>query len=242
MKNQTEKDLYPIVEKWLKKHFLCFKVDSNKGSRHSRPDVTGIRDIGGNLSGEVQTIAVEVKKEGGPFATMSGQTLGYSVYANRIYLAQAREEAFSINQLDIANHLGIGLIQIRGKACYEILSSPFYTPITRLNLELLEKLGLGRCQFCGSIFEMGKPGMVGKEAKYTDAYEAVPQAINEEKGLIFWSWKIAARKRKLGLITIPKGFTREWRFICPECVTNLLPVDPDRIISWIRAYSPKHAD
>jgi|ERR1700728_4439183 hypothetical protein len=78
-KENLEKDLYPIVERWLKKHLLCFKVVSNRGSRHSRPDVTGIRDIGGNLSGEVQTIAVEVKREGGPFATMSGQTLGYNL-------------------------------------------------------------------------------------------------------------------------------------------------------------------
>jgi len=69
-----------------------------------------------------------------------------------------------MEQMDIASHLGIGLIQIKDRKCHGFLSSPFYTPITRLNLELLEKLGLGRCQFCGSIFDVEKPGMVGKEA------------------------------------------------------------------------------
>jgi hypothetical protein len=239
MKSKSEKDLYPIVEQWMKKHLLCFKVESNKGSRHSRPDVIGIRDVGGNLSGEVQTIAVEVKKEGPPFATMSGQTLGYNVYANRIYLAQSRERAFTIDQMDIASHLGIGLIQIRGKTCHEILSSPFYTPITRLNLHLLETLGLGRCQHCSSFFDMDKPGMVGKEAKYEDAFEAVPQAITEEKGLIFYSWRVAERKRKLGLTTAQKGFTNERRFICPECVINLLPIAPKRLESWAKDFLNK---
>ena len=104
MKIPTEKDLYPIVEQWMKKHLRCFRVESNAGSTHSRPDVFGVRDIGGDLSGEVQTIAVEVKKEGPPFATMSGQTLGYNVYANRIYLAQLRKQAFTIDQMDIAIH------------------------------------------------------------------------------------------------------------------------------------------
>jgi len=220
---------------------------SNKGSAHSRPDVIGIRDPGGNLSGEVQTIAVEVKKEGPPFATMSGQTLGYNVYANRIYLAQSRERPFTIDQMDIASHLGIGLIQIRGRKCHEILSSPFYTPITRLNLHLLETLGLGRCQFCNSFFELGKPGdvwsnIVGKEAKYEDVYEAVPQALREGKGLVLWNYEVAERKRKLGLTTLQKGFSNERRYICPQCVGGILPIAPNRIRSWLRDFSPKRGD
>jgi hypothetical protein len=46
--------------------------------------VIGVRDFGGELCGEVQTIAIEVKKKGSPFATTTGQTLGYNIYANRV--------------------------------------------------------------------------------------------------------------------------------------------------------------
>jgi hypothetical protein len=234
MKTQREKSLYPVVEKWMKRHFLCFKTAMNKGLSYSRPDVIGIRDTGGNLSGEVQTIIIEVKKEREPFASTSGQTYGYTVYANRIYLAESRNDDFSVDEMDIASHLGIGLIQIRGSKCNEVLSSPSYTPIKRLNLRLLETLGLGRCQFCDSFFEMGDAkdpwsNVVGKE----EAAYAISKAIKEGKGLMFWSWKVAERKRRIGLTTLPKGNTVERRFICPECVCGILAIDPDRLNGWI---------
>lgn len=239
---ETEKDLYPIVERWLRRHLRCFKVMSNTGSIHSRPDVIGVRDVGGNLSGEIQTIAVEVKKEGPPFATMSGQTLGYNVYANRIYLAQSRERAFTLDQMDIASHLGIGLIQIRGRKCHEILSSPFYVPITRLNLGLLEKLSLGRCQFCGSFFEIGSienhwSNMIRGE----EPAEDVMKAIKKEKGLMYWNMEVAERKRKIGIAKAEKGFSEERRFICSECVQGFLFINPDRIKGWFKRYAKADA-
>jgi hypothetical protein len=240
MKIPHEKLLYPIVERWMKKHLRCFKVASNIGSSHSRPDVVGIRDIGGDLSGEVQTIAVEVKKEGPPFATMSGQTLGYNVYANRIYLAQSREQVFTIDQMDIASHLGIGLVQIRGGKCHEILSSPFYTPITRFNLRLLESLGLGRCQYCSSFFGIGDAtNRFSKMIRAEEPAERVLKAINSEKGLMFWNMEVAERKRKLGVTKAGKDESQERRFICPECVQGLLAIDSDRIKSWLSEFSPK---
>jgi hypothetical protein len=239
MRNRREKAIYPLVAKWVRKHFHCFKTEIDKGLRYSRVDVIGVRDVGGELSGEVQTIAVEVKRKGQPFATTSGQTLGYNVYANRVYLAEARKEPFSPDEMDIASHLGIGLIQIRDHTCIEVLSSPFYTPIRRLNLRLLETLGLGRCQLCDSFFEMGDTknpwsNVIGDE----EACYAVEKAIKEEKGLMFWSLKVAERKRKLGLTTAPKDFTDERRFICPECVKGILAIDEDRVKGWISEFGP----
>jgi hypothetical protein len=198
MKNPPERELYPVVQRWMKKHLLCFKVECNRG-RPGRPDVVGVRDMGGEFSGEVQTIAIEVKKEGPPFLTMCGQTLAYTVYANRVYLAQLRKRVFTMEQKDIASHLGIGLIQIQEGKCHETISSPFYTPMTRLNLDLLRKHGLGLCQWCGSFFETGNPedfesNLVGREAKYTEAYEAVPKAFDEDKGLMFWNQEVAERE------------------------------------------------
>ena len=179
MKTRPEKSLYPIVEKWMKGHFHCFKTGVNRGLTYSRVDVVGIRDVGGDLSGDVETIAIEVKKAGSPFATTSGQTLGYNVYANRVYLAELREKSFSQEQMDIASHLGIGLIQISHRKCVEIQSSPFYTPIQKLHLLLLDQLGLGRCQFCGCFFETG-----GIKHDYSRlSREDVRKAIDQEKGL-----------------------------------------------------------
>jgi hypothetical protein len=225
MKTGAEKRNYPIVQRWLKRHFLCFKTAINKGLSYSRVDVIGVRDVGGQLSGEVQTIAIEVKQEGWPFATTTGQTLGYNVYANRVYLAESRKEPFSTDEMDIASHLGVGLIQIRNGKCSEILSSPFYAPIRRLNLRLLESLGLGRCQFCESFFETGK----AQDLWANVIKEDVNKAIGEGKGVVFYNQEVADRKRKIGLTTLRKGDTYERRFVCSDCVWSLLNIQKRRI-------------
>ena len=84
---ELEKTYYPIVAKFLAKSHQCFRTQVNAGLRHSRADVIGIRDVGGDFTGEIETIIVEVKRGSEAFATASGQTFGYTVYGNRIYLA-----------------------------------------------------------------------------------------------------------------------------------------------------------
>src|SRR5207302_7792478 len=90
MTKEQESSLYPIVEKWMRKHFRCFKASINVGLAYSRVDVLGVRDIGGDLSGEIETIAIEVKRGSEPFAAASGQALWCEVYVNRVYLADVR--------------------------------------------------------------------------------------------------------------------------------------------------------
>jgi hypothetical protein len=200
---------------------LCFKTAVNKGIRYGRIDVIGIRDIGGDLSGEVETIAVEVKRGSTPFANACGQTLGYSVYANRVYLADLREERFSQDETLIASNLGIGLIQIKGKKCAEVLSSPFYRPITKMQLALFENLSLGKCQLCDSIFEIGTPE--GSTFYSNVAREKIKKAIEGEKGLMFWNREMAERKRRLGIRGSKEDTTTyERRFFCPDCVGAIL--------------------
>jgi hypothetical protein len=146
-KRRPERTLYPLVQRWLKRHFACFRTSINKGLQHSRIDIVGVRDTGGDLSGEVETIAIEVKRGSVPFANACGQTLGYNVYANRVYLADLRPTPFTDTEVHIASHLGIGLIQIKSGKCVEVISSPVYKPMQRLNLRLLEALRLGRVNF-----------------------------------------------------------------------------------------------
>lgn len=215
-----EAELYERVEKWMKGHFRCFATATNTGLAYSRPDVTGVRDIGGDLSGEVESIIIEVKRgDSEPFATASGQALGYRVYANRVYLAEARLKTFNADEIQIASHLGIGLIWIKGRGCSEVLSSPSYAPITRLNRLLLEKLALGHCQLCGSVFRIGEE----PKKKFSNlTREKIDKAIELERGVMFWNREVADRKRRLGIRNGADETTYERRFICPDCVSSVL--------------------
>ena len=218
-KKPLENTLYPHVERWMRRHFLCFHVSVNKGIKYGRIDVLGIRDIGGDFSGEVETIAVEVKR-GSPFSNASGQTFGYRVYANRVYLADLREKPFNHDEIQIASCLGIGLIWIKGTRCKEVLSSPYYKPITKLQLRLFEALRLGVCQLCDSLFQIGEPGEGNNYGNV--CRENVKKAIKDEKGLVFWNRELADRKGRLGVNGRDGSITYERRFICPDCVQHVL--------------------
>lgn len=217
----SEQKLYPKVEKWMKKQFLCFQTATNTGLRHSRIDVVGVRDVGGDLSGDVEIISIEVKNNSEPFATSCGQALGYKIYANRVYLADVRNEFFSHDEIRIASHLGIGLIQIqKSGACKEILTSPQYVPMSSMSLRLLEKLALGKCQLCNSIF---KTGSIENDKRFNNlSRENLQRAIKDEKGFIFWNRELANRKSKLGIRVQKDDMTFERRFICPDCVGYFL--------------------
>lgn len=222
-KKISEKDLYPTVLKWANKHFKCFRSHENVGLRYSRADVFCVRDVGGQLTSEYETIAIEVKRYGGPFATASGQAYGYRVYANRVYLAEYRSEPFSDMQRQIAAQLGIGLIHISTKLkCTEVQMSPRYDPLPSMNSELLEKIRLGLCRVCGVLFETGPQG---KGMNHTLlARENLAKAMEGEKGLMYWHRELAARKRKakLGSLASKKDdVVYERRFICRDCIENL---------------------
>lgn len=239
METPLEKRYYPSVKEWMERRFPCFIAEVNRGlSGIGIPDIVGVQDVGGNLSGDVETIFIEVKRGHDPFARACGQTLSYNVCANRVYLADIRAGNFTPEELQIAGHLGIGLVRIRKGRCTEVLSSPFHTPIRGLSLRLLEVLGLARCQLCDSFFKMRnaeKPWSNVVRAD-EDACYVVKKAIDREKGLMFWRMKVAERKRKLRLTDIEKGSSEERRFICPECVTGVLAIDEDRVKGWLRNY------
>lgn len=217
-KSLLEKDYYPIVEKWLKKQHKCFKTAINTGPINSRADVIGIRDTGGDFSGEIETIIVEVKRNRQPFATASGQAYGYSIYANRVYLADVRPNGFTQDEIMIANHVGIGLIQIDGRNnCKEVLSSPYFKPLAKFSVQLLHKLGLVKCQFCDTYFSLSDDGRWNSNV----TRENVSKAIEEDRGLLFWHRELNERKNKYKSEKRSKGLTYERRYLCPECTYML---------------------
>lgn len=213
-----EKDYYIKVASWLEKKHNCFKTAINTGLEISRADVAGLRDTGGDLSGEIEIIVIEVKREKEAFATASGQAFGYSIYANRVYLADKREFGFTSDEIMIANHLGIGLIQIdKNNNCTEVLTSPYYKPLTKFYKLFIRKLGLACCQFCDTYFSTGDS--VNKNSKVTR--ENIKKALDENKGLIFWKRELNERKTKYKKENRSKDLTYETRYLCYEC-TELL--------------------
>lgn len=220
---KLEKDLYPLVAKWAKKHFHCFKTCINRGPKHGRIDVVGIRDTGGDLTGEVDLIGIEVKRGATAFANMCGQTVGYGVYANRVYLADVRDQQFSADQIQIASHLGIGLIQIRGKQCREVLSSQYHRPMAKMQALLLEKMLLGRCQWCDCVFELGSDSdsTWSNMVRQGGDVNKVRRALEKSRGLMFWNNEVAARKRRVGIRRTGDYTSFERRYICPDCIQNI---------------------
>jgi hypothetical protein len=223
MAPQKESALYPRVERWLKDE-RCFKTATNTGTKAFRPDLIGVRDVGGPLAGDVEILSVEVKNDNGPFVRSCGQALSYRLCSNLVYLADTG--SFQPEEVDIARALGVGLLEINGKDCRERLSSPHYSPATQFSLPLLEKINLARCQLCGSTFEFSDSGDQRLIRLNGDRYldDTLRNAKGEEgsRGLRFWNWEVADRKKRMGLMDPKDDTTYERRHICRDCVGNIL--------------------
>jgi len=208
-----ESFFYPRVKEFLESDaFGCFKAEIRIGTSFiGIADVVGVRDIGGDVRGDVEVIAVEVKKTLGNFGKILGQALGYSLFAHKCYLAIPfmNDGTFSIEQKELATRLGVGLLEISKSRgiwrCTEALTSANHTPFNHQMETLLRRgLGLIRCSFCGIFKEAGS---------ITDSWSA---ALKKNKAYLIW------RKpdRKLLFSRRRKG---DWRriYICPECVKEL---------------------
>jgi hypothetical protein len=214
---KKEKAFYPQVEKWVKRHFLCFATGVDVGTRFGRIDVVGLRDVGGDLSGEIEAIAIEVKRPEASFAASCGQARAYSVYAHRVYLAYSQDEPFSWEEEQVANCLGVGLVQIKGSNSKEVLSSALHRPLPRLHSLMLEKLKFGKCRLCDSYIKIGDKKLFDRVAR-----ENIKSALDKRKGIMFWNREVADRKKKMKIREL-KGDTEtyERRFLCSDCVSLL---------------------
>ena len=99
-----------------------------------------------------------------------------------------------------------------------------------MNLLLLDQMGLDKCQLCGYFFETG--GRKRNYDKVMNGYDKVEDAIEKGKGLIFWNFDVAARKKKPAVRPAAGDTSYERRFICPDCVQDLLAIQEKRIKGW----------
>jgi hypothetical protein len=207
-----ESSLYPSVQSFLEKRFRCFRAAPRVGTSFvGIADVVGVRDVGGDVRGDVEVVAVEVKMTTSNFGKIMGQALGYSLFAHKCYLASLvrKNESFSEEQKELATRLGVGLLEIRrstgGWKCRESLTSGNHDPQGH-QLETLLRRGfrLTRCSFCG--------------------FFADSSSVTE-------SWYAALRKKKMYLAWIKadrdllfsRRRTTDWRrvYLCSDCVNEL---------------------
>ena len=218
-----EKDYYPKVATWAEKQLGCFATRTDTGLRHGRIDVVGLRDTGGTLSGRSEVIAIEVKRGTQPFATCVGQASGYSIYADRCYLAEFKPAGFSDDEQSIAARLGVGLIQISGSvrvAIREIMTAPLREPLEGLRLQVVEKVGYSMCTICHSFFLRGDDGSWGANVvrQQRTRQRHIDTAFETDKGLVYWLDEQAERK------PLGDGDTlHHRRYVCPDCVRALFP-------------------
>jgi len=144
-----EQDLYGGVARFLKREFDCLTVEQTTGPRYGNIDVVGLRYIHNLYGGTAELIAIEVKLSKAVFLKSIGQALGYSLMADRCYLAVYRPEGFTQSETEMSAQLNIGLIQIRDRdRCRVILSSPQHRPLRHHKLALMRKLGYVECALC----------------------------------------------------------------------------------------------
>jgi hypothetical protein len=220
---KSERDYYEPVARWAQRSLGCFAVGTDKGVRHGRIDVVGLRDAGGRLSGRTEVVAIEVKRGNQPFATTVGQALGYSIYAERCYLAEYRPNGYTEDHVTIANRLGVGLIQLSGEnrvRIREVLSAPLREPLDGLRLEVIEKLDFSLCTICGSLFERGTEGSWGANVARQQSVRVrhLEKAVMDEKGIVYWLNEQANRSKG----AVDNGdVIYHRRYLCPDCVAAL---------------------
>jgi hypothetical protein len=196
----SEAQLYPVVERWAKSRLKCWKVAINTGPRVGRVDVAGVRDLGsGDLASRSEVVAIEVKSGTSAFAKSAGQAHGYSVMADRCYLAVGVKQV-SDEQLVIASQLRIGLLTISNGRVEEVLTAPLGDPLMELRLQLLEKLHCAPCALCSTVFRIGDVknhfrNLVRRDGN--DRHDLAEAAV-KSKGMVWWLWRHANERDTSG--------------------------------------------
>ena len=163
--------------------------------RDPRPDAVGIRHTGGQLGGDFEVTAVEVQLSTKKFISASGHATSHSIHADRIYLACYTGIGVLEEQMNVAQHLGIGLIRIdRDLVCHRSLLAPANRPIPAARSELLYQLGLVTCQLCGVAYSLS----------------------STDSDAVFWNEIWADR---FGRLRNESVYDR--RYLCPDCVRNV---------------------
>ena len=143
-----EQKLYAVVKRFLEDQFNCVATKLTVGPHYGIIDVVGLRYSSNRYGGIAELMAVEVKPSGANFLKSLGQALGYSLMADRTYLALFAPSGITEQQKEMATQLNVGLIRIRDRTCHLELSSPLHRPWRPYKLALMRKLDYVECVLC----------------------------------------------------------------------------------------------
>jgi hypothetical protein len=203
-----ERNLYPILQEFLKDKLGCFHVARTTGTRYGAIDVVGLRQSSGKYGGNAEVIAVEVKASGSRFLNSAGQVLGYSVMADRCYLALPGlvDESEPLES-EFAAQLNNGLLRVGpGKKCEVVVTSPQHRPLRAQKLALIRTLGFIECAMCGTL-RAASSIIIGKTRK-----GALQAAAQKGKGFRYLLSNIDAARGEDG---------DERRYLCRDRVRAL---------------------
>lgn len=218
-----EKEYYPAVRKWLeKKGYYCggFITDSkdnpiyyqDKGTARLRVDVAGVKNVGSNVSDEIEVVSVEVKDANNVSVRDIHDASAYAQYAHRCYLATTAP----VNDQDRrdAQKLGVGLLQIRNNRITEALRAQFRIPNHSAMIKFLHILDIARCPICLTFFEI----YVVKDEKYKSFHRlARPRYFKAAHDQPKVDTLDAEKLKKL------KASYKSFRYICRTCMEEFFP-------------------
>ncbi len=159
---ETEKELYPLVRRWLQREgYYCgdeqVKPDGSPrpwedvGLRSTRLDVVGLKSIGGRFYDELEMVGVEVKKASKATVSHINQTLGYHRFVDRAYFAKPGD--YRPELVQEAVRFGIGLLTIdttsKKRPIRVVLSAGMNRPHPEQRAELMKRLWVTQCRLCG---------------------------------------------------------------------------------------------
>ncbi len=182
-----EADLYSSVKQFMKKkpNYIEVFVEAGKQGIGS-VDVFGVYYINDEKT-EIETIGVEVKIDKIPISANFGQAKGYTLFCDKMFFASldkvdGKDRKFSDDDIEIARHLGIGLIQIQrngvGYTCKEVLDAPKCESMKKYYDYTLRSKKFFTCKSCKKIQHSQTTTVNTMPSKWT------LKEINKGKGLL----------------------------------------------------------
>jgi len=206
-----EEFYYDRVVDFLRNKFKCFAAKKQMGVKQvGIVDVAGLRDVGGISSPDIELISIEVKKSRGNFCKLLGQTLGYSLFSHKCYLAipLGENEAYTPAEKEMATQLGVGLIDVGSEDVREVITSKAFKPIPSLFMRTIWNMEYMRCNICGNYVSERESGSLNKVMSDEDYAFRIKSYLSDgdiDRELLFSNRKEAAK----------------YSYICNNCVVTL---------------------
>jgi hypothetical protein len=156
-----ESVLYKPIKNFLQNKYGCFYSCEEAGKQGlGSVDVFGVCYLNSEKD-RIETIGVDAKVNKTKVCAYFGQAKGYSIMLNKTYFASFQDGSIenSFNEVDIqvAKHLGIGIIKVYGISpdklrCEEVLQAPTRKPLDCLLKDVLRIKKVFQCHGC-TVFQ-----------------------------------------------------------------------------------------